>query len=100
MKLIAPSCPDSKIAAETKAGRTKMTAAVKTIASSTHADLVEMISSGFFSVIPDESMDIAINEQVAVAVRVWDRKSGKVKTFSFGVRLFSCDLFSSFCRNT
>ena len=48
-----------------------MTAAVKTIVADMHADLVKMMSSGFFSIIPDESMDIAINEQVAVAVQVF-----------------------------
>lgn len=61
--LIGAVCPDSKIASELKGARTKMTAAVKTVGGDMHRDLVEMMSSSFFSLMPDESTDIAIPEQ-------------------------------------
>ncbi len=83
--LMAAMFPDSRIASEMKCGRTKMTAAIKCIAENMHDELVGLMSGGFFSLIPDESTDVAVKEQVAIAVRLFDEKSGKVRTLSYGV---------------
>ena len=78
--------PDSKIASAVSAGRTKMTAAVHTVADSMHAHLVSQMKIGFFSIVPDESTDISVFEQVAVSARVIDTTDGLVKSYSLGIK--------------
>ena len=87
--LIKAICPDSKIASEMVGARTKMTAAIMTVAEAMHGDLVKMISGSYFAILPDESTDVAVKEQVAIAVRVFDDERGLVQTQSFGLRSVS-----------
>ena len=78
--------PDSRIASAVHAGRTKMTAAVHTVADSMHVQLVSQMRNGFFSIVPDESTDISVFEQVAVVARVVDTADGFVKSYSFDIK--------------
>lgn len=87
VKVVAAVCPDSKIAAEMKGARTKMTAAIRTIAADMHAELAQVMKTGFFTIIPDESMDVAVTEQIGIAVRVFEK--GVVRTLSYGLRSVS-----------
>ena len=79
-------CPDSAIAGEMRAARTKMTAAVNTVADAMHADLVKKMKDGFWAIIPDETADISVKEQVGVSVRVFDESDGQVRTYAYGLR--------------
>ena len=78
--------PDSRIASTVHAGRTKMTAALHTVADSMHVQLVSQMRNGFFSIVPGESTDISVFEQVAVVARVVDTADGFVKSYSFGIK--------------
>eukprot|EP00117_Sycon_ciliatum_P026152 scpid25582/ scgid21532/ Zinc finger MYM-type protein 6; Zinc finger protein 258 len=84
--LIAAMCSDSKIAAGMKAARTKMTAVVHTIAEDMHSNLLQILRRSYFSIMPDESADVSVQEQVAVAVRVFNSDEGCVRTYSLGLR--------------
>ena len=79
--------PDSKILTEMKAARTKMTAAIDTVANTMRSKFSLMLTSYFFLVL-DEATDISIREQVVISVRAWDTDgiaSGKVRSMLLGV---------------
>ena len=84
--LLSSICPDSKVASAMKAGRTKMSAAVHCVAEEMHGDLLKILSTSFFSIMPDESADVSVLEQVAVAVRVFDDSAGCVRTCCLGLK--------------
>ena len=90
VKVVAAVCPGSKIANKMKGARTKMTAAIRTIAADIHADLAQVMKTGFFTIIPDESMDVPITEQIGIAIRVFEK--GVVRTLSCGLRSVSSQI--------
>ena len=69
-QLFSKVCPDSAIAQRLRCARTKTSAAIDVIAGSFHQHLVERMKTQPFSVVVDESCDVAVVEQVAFAVRL------------------------------
>ena len=70
-QLFSKVCPDSAIAQRLSArARTRARAAIDVIAGSFHQHLVERMKTQPFSVVVDESCDVAVVEQVAFAVRL------------------------------
>ena len=86
--LLCSIAPDSKILTEMKAARTKMTAAIHTVANSMQSKVVSLMQTSYFSLVLDEATDISIREQVVILVRAWDTAgiaSGKVRSMLLGV---------------
>ena len=72
-QLFSKVCPDSAIAQRLRCARTKTSAAIDVIAGSFHQHLVERMKTQPFSVVVDESCDVAVVEQVAFALRLADK---------------------------
>ena len=80
VSFLAKACPDSAIAKQLRSGRTRTTAGLHVIASHMHNDLVFKMRQQFFSIMPDETTDIAVAEQAAFAARINDVNRGCSKT--------------------
>ena len=79
------------MASTVRANCTKMAVAVNTIVDDMHAELVNKLKTGWWSIIIDESADISVKEQVSVSGWLFDESSGKVQTLSIGVvSIVSC----------
>ena len=78
--------PDSKIASEFTCKHTKVRSPVKNVlAKRFRADLVGKLKSTLFSIIIDETTDIATQKQLAIVVRFFCEQENKVKSQFFKI---------------
>lgn len=80
--LIKNKIPDSKVAKNINLGRTKARGIITNVIGGTHKEeLSEKLKKAKFSILVDESTDIATVKQMCIAVRFFDDELLKVETY-------------------
>lgn len=95
-QLITSVCKDSAIAKKIACGRTKTSAIIRKVAGKqSFEDLTEILKTNKFSLIVDESTDIATKKHVCLVVRYYDTETNNVKDdFFMLIKLVEADASS------
>lgn len=79
--LLAKVFPDSKIAKNLSIKRTKARNIItNVIGKSHHSDTIKILQSRKFSILVDESTDIAVTKMACIVVRYYSEERGKIET--------------------
>ena len=100
-ELLSSVCPDSRIAANVQCKRTKTTCIIKNVLGPLfHNDVATSLQQNPYSLLVDESTDVASMKQLCVVVRYFDDALNRVSTRFFSLidipRADAATLYDSF----
>ena len=100
-ELLSSVCPDSPIAANVQCKRTKTTCIIKNVLGPHfHSAVATTLQQNPYSLLVDESTDVASMKQLCVVVRYFDESLNRVSTRFFSLidvpRADAATLFDSF----
>ncbi|XP_036317486.1 zinc finger MYM-type protein 6-like, partial [Rhagoletis pomonella] len=78
-QLLSECCPDSKIAAALKCGRTKSKMLTDVLGAKAKENIVSVLQTTKFSCIIDETTDVSSKKSLVIVVRYYDKLAHKVR---------------------